>query len=569
MTRALALLVILALPGGALGQDTWSDPFAGVRRLHRRTSNQNVNVLVVDLCAAGVELRATATSERRRTPSSFGALVGAQAAINGDFFSYTDYSTNGLSMHAGDQWPGTADGTYVGPVAFGPNRADIIPHEVLAGPEPWMREIVSGHPTILRDGAVQDHSGDPLCSARHPRTIIGMSADRATLYLAVVDGRATTRIGMTCVEEATLLRDLGASIAVNMDGGGSSAMWLSGPGVVSHPSDGSERTVANHLALYARGSGEPAHCPNRAPRGWLDAATCEEVRGWAQDPDEPERAIDVHLYYGGPAGDPAAIGRSVSAGLHRDDLCAAIGSCAHGFSARPPRSLLDGVARPVFAYGIDTAGGSNPVLAGAPQMLACDPPALPLASPEGVLRHVPSPEVMAAWGFDVADVARPSEAVLAEYERGAPWPSAIELARAEGEAPVYVVDGARRRHVASPAVMDAWGFGWDAIRTAPPAELASLTEGVEWMTEPFLVADGGAIYVVDRVEPEPVIPPVDDAAATALDAGPSAEDGGARDAGEDGRYVLGPGCSIGARGASATPALLLGLGLGLARRRRS
>jgi hypothetical protein len=166
--------------------------------------------------------------------------------------------------------------------------------------------------------------------------------------------------------------------------------------------------------------------------------------------------------------------------------------------------------------------------------------------------------------------------VLAEYEQGEPWPSAIELVRAEGEDPVYVVDGARRRHVASPAVMAAWGFAWDAIRTVPPAELTSLTDGVALLDEPFLVADGAAIYVVDRAEPEPVIPPREDAAVPAApDAGPSHRDDASagRDAGHDGRYVLGAGCSIGARGASAVPALLVVLMLGLsktvARSRRS
>jgi hypothetical protein len=48
---------------------------------------------------------------------------------------------------------------------------------------------------------------------------------------------------------------------MNLDGGGSSAMWLGGS-VISYPSDsGGERTVANHLALYAGGSGAAAHCP--------------------------------------------------------------------------------------------------------------------------------------------------------------------------------------------------------------------------------------------------------------------------------------------------------------------
>ncbi|KAB2908460.1 MAG: hypothetical protein F9K40_04355, partial [Kofleriaceae bacterium] len=72
-----------------------------MRRLHRTLSNQNLNVLVVDLCAPGVSVRATASNERQRTVSSFGALVGAQAAVNGDFFSFTDYSTNGPSRSGG------------------------------------------------------------------------------------------------------------------------------------------------------------------------------------------------------------------------------------------------------------------------------------------------------------------------------------------------------------------------------------------------------------------------------------------------------------------------------------
>ncbi len=546
MRIALALLsLLLAAPASA--QDTWSDPFPGIRRLHRRTSDQNINALVVDLCRAGVSVRATATGERRRTPSSFGSAVGAQAAVNGDFFSYETYSTNGLSMHAGEQWPGTRDHDYVGPVAFGPGRAEIVRHEVVAGPEPWMREIVSGHPTILVDGMVRDHSGDPLCSNRHPRTILGLSEDQATLYVAVVDGRATGRIGMTCVEEAQLMRELGAAIAVNMDGGGSSAMWLAGSGVVSRPSDGSERTVANHLAIFATGSGEAAHCPNARPRGYLDAASCDGIRGWAQDPDAPDAPIDVHLYFGGPAGDPMAHGRSTRADVHREDLCSVIGSCAHGFSMRPPRSFMDGVARPVHAYGIDTEGGRNPQLASSPRMLTCDPPALPLDPPDGVLRWIPSPEVMSAWGLAFEDIAPVGDAALAPYEAGRDWPDALELVRAEDDGAVYVVDGAYRRHVESPAVMAAWGFSFDAVRVVTADERDALREGAPWRPEPFLVrGEGHPVYVVDAVDPEE--PPVlADAGAAPIDGGAAATDGGpapSHDAGPSGG-ALTSGCRAG------------------------
>ncbi len=263
---AVALLPILVgIAPAALAADTWSTPFPGVKRLHRKTSNQNINALVIDLCTPGVSLRATASAERKRTVSSFGKLVGAQAAINGDFFSYSNYSTNGLAMSGGAAWPGTADHGYVAPVAIGAGKIEISHHNNIDSVQSWMKEVVSGHPTLLDDNNVVGNPGDPLCTARHPRTMIGLSKDHRTLILAVVDGRASNRIGMTCPEMAALLQELGAFDAVNMDGGGSSTMWLSSSGVVNYPSDGSERVVANHLAVRATGSGASPHCPGPPP----------------------------------------------------------------------------------------------------------------------------------------------------------------------------------------------------------------------------------------------------------------------------------------------------------------
>jgi MYXO-CTERM domain-containing protein len=256
----VSALLSSAISSTALAADTWTDPHPGIRRLHRVTANQNINVLVVDLCAPGVSLRATKSGERQRTVSSFGALVGAKAAINGDFFSYTDYSTNGPSRGNGGAWGG-GDHGYVAPVQFGANRVALPAHEGTSGVEPWAREVVSGHPTLLVGNAPRDNNGDGLCTARHPRTVLGFSADKTKLYLAVIDGRATNRVGMTCDEMIALMKGLGATDAVNLDGGGSSTMWVAGTGFVNNPSDGSQRVVANHLAVLATGSGAAASCP--------------------------------------------------------------------------------------------------------------------------------------------------------------------------------------------------------------------------------------------------------------------------------------------------------------------
>ncbi|HEY8431369.1 MAG TPA: phosphodiester glycosidase family protein [Sandaracinaceae bacterium] len=250
---------ILWTPAGSIAQDTWSTPYPGVRYLFRRASGpRRIHALVVDLCAPGVSIRATASSERRQTVPSFGSAVGAEAAVNADFFSFETYAPSGAAMHAGTAW--NDDDSSNGFLAFGPERFELsVPSRVVHPMHGWAREVVGGHPMILRNGEVVSNTGS-LCTARHPRTAAGISRDRQTLYLVVVDGRSSASIGMTCAEEAELLKELGAWDALNLDGGGSSTMWIRGRGVVNAPSDGTPRVVANHLAVQATGSGIPGSC---------------------------------------------------------------------------------------------------------------------------------------------------------------------------------------------------------------------------------------------------------------------------------------------------------------------
>ncbi len=70
---------------------------------------------------------------------------------------------------------------------------------------------------------------------RHPRTAIGMSKDKNTLWLIVADGRQPSlAMGMTLPELTDLLADLGAHNAYNLDGGGSSTMVVRGEVVNSY-----------------------------------------------------------------------------------------------------------------------------------------------------------------------------------------------------------------------------------------------------------------------------------------------------------------------------------------------
>ena len=117
-----------------------------------------------------------------------------------------------------------------------------------------LEESVGGHPVILENGrTVIAGSRDPFATNRHPRTMVGWNP-AGDLILATVDGRQPGHSnGVSLVEGADVLRQLGATSGFNLDGGGSSTFVVGGggraPQVVNRPSDGNERRVNTILAV--------------------------------------------------------------------------------------------------------------------------------------------------------------------------------------------------------------------------------------------------------------------------------------------------------------------------------
>ncbi len=115
--------------------------------------------------------------------------------------------------------------------------------------EPW-ESVYAGLGSgvfFLVDGQYRPRT-DGTEAARHPRTAVCFNQDE--FYFVVVDGRRSRwSIGMTLAEMADLCRNtLGATTGINLDGGGSSAMWIDGQ-VINQPSDGQERAVPDGLMM--------------------------------------------------------------------------------------------------------------------------------------------------------------------------------------------------------------------------------------------------------------------------------------------------------------------------------
>lgn len=141
----------------------------------------------------------------------------------------------------------------------------------------WMDSsfMLTSGPMLVKDGLVS-LSMDPKSSKateRAPRTAVAIDKTGTKVWLVTVDGRQSGYSkGMTLTEFATYLKSVGADRALNLDGGGSTAMAVRNPGdfdvsLFNKPSDGAERAVST--VLYA---------VSTAPAGNAQDITAEIVK---------------------------------------------------------------------------------------------------------------------------------------------------------------------------------------------------------------------------------------------------------------------------------------------------
>lgn len=126
-----------------------------------------------------------------------------------------------------------------------------IKFEVLTMPE-WdnVNHIISGGPYLIKKGQVYvDMTEQKLGSigGRNPRTAVGYTADN-NLIIVTVDGRESSSVGMTLFELANFMKSLGCYNAMNLDGGGSTVLYINGR-VVNHPQVQGGIALSNALTL--------------------------------------------------------------------------------------------------------------------------------------------------------------------------------------------------------------------------------------------------------------------------------------------------------------------------------
>lgn len=203
-----------------------------------------------------------AGNEGMKRTSQQAAEKGAVAAINGTYYNMKEGNSVCFYKIGDTVIDTTTDGEFKSRVngAIREKRGKI---EIIEWSKPIEQSYKKSKGTVLASGPIMLENGKmsdwSACSksfieTRHPRSAIYTKDDNTVVFITV-DGRSADNAdGMSIPELAYLVKILGGDDAINLDGGGSTTLWLKGApdnGVLNYPTDNKlfdhagERSVSN------------------------------------------------------------------------------------------------------------------------------------------------------------------------------------------------------------------------------------------------------------------------------------------------------------------------------------
>lgn len=201
----------------------------------------DTTVYVADILLSSSEYLKTAFAQNSygknvtEKTSEMAARENAVLAINGDYYGAQE---KGYVLRSGKLYRSEAEKGQEDLVIYQDGTFEIISEEDIAAEElleQGAQEILSFGPALIQEGDIcvteEDEVGKAMAS--NPRTAIGI-IDSLHYVFVVSDGRTEESEGLSLLELAELMYELGVETAYNLDGGGSSTMYFNGK-VVNKP----------------------------------------------------------------------------------------------------------------------------------------------------------------------------------------------------------------------------------------------------------------------------------------------------------------------------------------------
>lgn len=210
------------------------------------TVKQNINILVVNTNKRKISI--LYNPEENIPTSRQASAASALAAVNAGFFSIKDggsatyLKTNGkiVDSDTAKKWVRVANmnGSVVIDSRGGVSVMKIMTNSWYDS-DPNLKDILVTGPLLILDKKKQKLPETSLVINKHPRTCFGIINNHKVILLAL-DGRTDQSAGMTLMTLSDLMMALKCNNAVNLDGGGSTTMWINGKpfnGIVNMPCD--------------------------------------------------------------------------------------------------------------------------------------------------------------------------------------------------------------------------------------------------------------------------------------------------------------------------------------------
>jgi exopolysaccharide biosynthesis protein len=225
-------------------------------------SNQHISIL--DITLKRKTIIALGYEHKLLKPTSeFGKSADAIAAINGTFFDVKNGgSVDYLKVHdsvisTNHLWANNTRARHQqAALVIRKGKLSIAKWD---GSDDWetkldAKDIMLSGPLLLYQQQVEPLDTGAFNHVRHPRSAVAVLGKKHVL-LITVDGRHENAAGMSLVELTRIIQWLKAKDGLNLDGGGSTTLWLRNQGVVNYPSDNKkwdhegERKVANVVLI--------------------------------------------------------------------------------------------------------------------------------------------------------------------------------------------------------------------------------------------------------------------------------------------------------------------------------
>ncbi|HMR20009.1 MAG TPA: phosphodiester glycosidase family protein, partial [Sphingobacterium sp.] len=209
--------------------------YTHLRYIDTQDRNMSIYVLVADMSYRNVNIQALNpydSDEKRFQPLKDmvkdNEKTGTKilAAVNGDYFSWTNMETTGPFTYDGKVRKANSSGS-IRP-AFGITKTGLpvflnapTGHSnVYTYGDNLLRHLVGGNQWFIYNSTITPISDSTV----EPRTSIGMREDKKIIAIAVDGRNANHSNGMSYVQLQSIYRALGAKFAFNLDGGGSTTV---------------------------------------------------------------------------------------------------------------------------------------------------------------------------------------------------------------------------------------------------------------------------------------------------------------------------------------------------------